>query len=289
MNERTRYEVALSFAGEQRGYVEEVARALHSLGVAVFYDEFEQTRLWGRYLAEELQYVYGIAAKCVVIFISEEYTSKPWTTHERRASLGRAVQEREEYILPVRFDDSPVPGLPPDLKYLLATDYSPAELATMIAAKLAISPFADKASDVPPPRMTSLTGEAVFDYSNHDGRYVIGRATHEFETMWTKASDTSIHVYNDPPSINGVALVKDCNSISAVTEAATLDFSSRSRTARRDEIVVFRNTHGIYAAVHVLDIKDDSRGADRDELRFRYAIQANGSDGFGEFADGFFS
>ncbi len=55
--------------------------------------------------------------------------------------------------------------------------------------------------------------------------------------------------------------------------------------AQRDGIVVFKNTHGIYAAVHVLDIRDDSRGDDRDELRFRYVIQADGSDGFADFAD----
>ncbi len=40
MNENAQYEVALSFAGEQREYVEEVARVLQNRGVSVFYDEF---------------------------------------------------------------------------------------------------------------------------------------------------------------------------------------------------------------------------------------------------------
>ncbi len=108
------------------------------------------------------------------MFVSQEYVLKAWPNHERRSSLSRAAQQRE-YILPVRFDDSPVPGLPTDLKYLSADEHSPAELATIIADKLGISPFVGKASDVPPPRMTSLSGEAVFNYSNHDGLYVIGR------------------------------------------------------------------------------------------------------------------
>ena len=34
------------------------------------------------------------------------------------------------------------------------------------------------------------------------------------------------------------------------------------------------------AAVQVLEIKDDTRGDDSDELRFRYAIQPDGSDNF---------
>ena len=45
------------------------------------------------------------------------------------------------------------------------------------------------------------------------------------------------------------------------------------------------NTRGFYAAVHLLGIKDDNRGDDRDELRFRYAIQSDGSGSFEEFVD----
>ncbi len=63
----SRYEVALSFAGEQRWYVEDVARALQSRGIAVFYDEFERIALWGKHLAEELQAVYERKSGRVVI------------------------------------------------------------------------------------------------------------------------------------------------------------------------------------------------------------------------------
>ena len=50
--------------------------------------------------------------------------------------------------------------------------------------------------------MTSPTGEVVFDYSSFNECYVIGSGVLGFETKWTKASDTSIHIYNDPRSIN---------------------------------------------------------------------------------------
>ena len=65
------HEVALSFAGEQRGYVEGVALALQARGIAVFYDEFEKIALWGKYLGEELQAVYEHKSGCVVIFVSK--------------------------------------------------------------------------------------------------------------------------------------------------------------------------------------------------------------------------
>ena len=38
----TKYHVALSFAGEDRSYVEKVAKQLESHGVDVFYDRFEE-------------------------------------------------------------------------------------------------------------------------------------------------------------------------------------------------------------------------------------------------------
>ena len=285
MNERNAYQVALSFAGEQRAYVEEVARHLDARGVAVFYDGFETVPLWGQNLTETLHNVFERQSDLVVMFISQSYAEKQWPRHERRSALSRMVKEKSEYILPVRFDDTPVDGLPEDVSYVRADEHTPAELAVMICEKLGIRPFDGKASQVSPPRMTSPTGEVVFDYSSHNGCYVIGFGEWEFETKWTKASDTSIHVYNDPPSINGVALALGCRSISETLNANLLDYTSRSRTISCGEVAVLRNTKGFYAAIHVLGIKDDSRSDDRDEIRFRYAIQLDGSDNFAEFVD----
>lgn len=42
------YEIALSFAGEDRPFVEDVARELLSMGVTLVYDNFEQVSLLGR-------------------------------------------------------------------------------------------------------------------------------------------------------------------------------------------------------------------------------------------------
>ena len=42
------YQVALSFAGDQRKYVEAVARALQARGITVFYDQFESVTIWGK-------------------------------------------------------------------------------------------------------------------------------------------------------------------------------------------------------------------------------------------------
>ena len=280
-----KYKVALSFAGEQRIYVEKVAQYLQKRSVAVFYDGFEEVQLWGRSGTEAFHEAFAQQSAYVVMFISKAYVEKSWTRHERRSALSRMVHEQGEYILPVRFDDTPVPGLPEDVIYKRASEHTPAQLAVMIAEKLGIWPFDGKASEIPPPRMTSPIGEVVFDYSNYNGCYVIGSGVLEFETAWSKASDTTIHVYNAPPSINGVALARGCASISQVMNAKFLDYTSWARTISLGQIVVLRNTEGFYAAIQVLEIKDDKRRDDRDELRFRYAIQSDGSDSFAEFVD----
>ena len=43
-----KYDVALSFAGEDRLHAKELARLLKSGGYRVFYDDYEKPRLWGK-------------------------------------------------------------------------------------------------------------------------------------------------------------------------------------------------------------------------------------------------
>jgi hypothetical protein len=129
------FDVCLSFAGEQRSYVELVARGLRERGYAVFYDADEQADLWGKNLAEHFEYVYRVASRACVMFISKEYAEKPWTKHERRSALSRALEE-DEYVLPARFDDTELPGLAPTIGYIDLAEFAPATLVELLAEKL---------------------------------------------------------------------------------------------------------------------------------------------------------
>ncbi len=66
-----KYHIALSFAGEDRDYVEEVANHLQAASVNVFYDLFEEEDLWGKNLYEHLTTVYRDQALFTVMFVSE--------------------------------------------------------------------------------------------------------------------------------------------------------------------------------------------------------------------------
>lgn len=131
------YDVALSFAGENRDYVDEVASFLRSRDVHVFYDEFEQSRLWGQDLYEYLHDIYYRKARFCVMFLSAHYARKRWTAHERRAAQERAfLEDNEPYILPARFDDTVIPGVRATLGYLDLTKLSPIELGKEILRKI---------------------------------------------------------------------------------------------------------------------------------------------------------
>jgi hypothetical protein len=134
-----KYDVCLSFAGEDREYVEAVASYLRAAGVAVFYDRYHESDLWGKNLYEHLSRVYRDEARYCVMFISQYYAAKLWTSHERRSAQERAFRESEEYILPVRFDDTEVPGLATTTGYLNIRSRSAEDLASLIVTKLKLS------------------------------------------------------------------------------------------------------------------------------------------------------
>jgi hypothetical protein len=273
------YQVAISFAGEQRAYAEALARRLSTYGIAYFYDAENAVALWGKNLAEEFQQIYGKKAQFVLMLISKEYIAKEWCRHERRSAMAEALRRNGEFILPVRFDDAWPDGIPTDIHYVNGSEKTPPEISAMIAEKLGISLFSGKASSIPPPRSTSWVGEASFDYESFNGSYVIGDDEYAFETTWSMAGSGSIHVYNDGANVNGVAIAYGISDLSELSDASALDFSSRHRRAKVGDIVVFRNKQGLYAALKIKNVTI-RQAATPAELRFLYAINRDGSPDF---------
>ena len=137
MNERYfEYDVGLSFAGEQREYVEEVADKLVSRGIRVFFDDYERGNLWGKDLYAHLSNIYEHKCRFCVIFVSEDYAAKVWPNRERESAQARALEERAEYILPARFDDTPIPGLLSTVGYIDLNQTSPSQLSALISKKI---------------------------------------------------------------------------------------------------------------------------------------------------------
>lgn len=112
------YEIALSFAGEDRKIAEEIANGLIIDGVKVFYDRFYKTEMWGKKLTHYFQDVYGPKARFVIVLISKYYPIKDWTDFEFFIARGEAKKRKEEFILPLTLDDTKILGIHEDVGYL---------------------------------------------------------------------------------------------------------------------------------------------------------------------------
>lgn len=136
MTRPTKFDIGLSFSGEDRLYVEQVAILLNQKGISVFYDRLEEINFWGKNLYDYLSDVYMNQARFTIMFISDSYSKKLWPNHERQAMQARAFQENEEYILPARFDDTEIPGILPTIGYIDLRFNTPEQFVELIQKKL---------------------------------------------------------------------------------------------------------------------------------------------------------
>ena len=130
------FDVALSFAGEDRQHAKKLADLLNACGCTVFYDEYEQANLWGKNLYVHLSSIYKDKARYCVVFLSKSYAEKPWTRHELESAQARAFNEISEYILPVRIDDIEIPGILSTIGYLDLRQMSIEEVHQALVQKL---------------------------------------------------------------------------------------------------------------------------------------------------------
>jgi TIR domain len=146
------FDVAVSFAREDRELVEEIVRRLRDADVRIFYDTNYQAVMWGEDLVEYLDQIYRVKARYTMMFISHFYAEKMWTRHERRSALARALEQRSAYVLPVRLDSTPLEGLRPTIGYLDARVMGPDGIVTTTLEKLTGTPPAEPAPITRVPR-----------------------------------------------------------------------------------------------------------------------------------------
>ncbi len=94
--------------------------------------------MWGKNLYTYLSDIYQNKTHYCVMFISQHYAQKLWTNHERQAAQARAFEENEEYILPIRLDDTKIPGIPSTIAYLSWPPETAETIADTIVKKLGI-------------------------------------------------------------------------------------------------------------------------------------------------------
>lgn len=126
---------------------------------------------------------------------------------------------------------------------------------------------------------TTDRGHESFDYSTDGGFVPIGTGDREFRLRFTKASDTSIHLNKEGTNLAGIARIKGART-GSVIDFNDYDSSSRNYTIQTGEHFIVANQKGYFLQGRVIQIQDDTRGAERDGVSFDYEIGDHGQSTF---------
>lgn len=130
------YDFAISFAGETREIAAKLVNSLEKGGVRVFYDKNFESKMLGKKLTTYFQETFGDKARFVIILISKEYQSKDWTNLELSIARDEAKKRSEEFILPLRLDNTKIIGIHDDVCFLDLREKTIEEASEILLKKL---------------------------------------------------------------------------------------------------------------------------------------------------------
>lgn len=100
---KSKYDFALSFAGENRNFAEELSRELESREISVFYDKNEQHKILANNIEEYLAPIYRSESHYIVPILSNDYSTKLWTKFESDNFKDRFG---ENLVIPIWYSDT---------------------------------------------------------------------------------------------------------------------------------------------------------------------------------------
>jgi hypothetical protein len=107
-----RFDIAISFAGENRELARYIAHRLKELDVEVYFDEDYEISYLGKKLSDEFPKVFSTDSRYVLCLLDKYHQQKIWPTFERDVFLPRVKQNE---VLPIYLDDSIFVGVSKDL------------------------------------------------------------------------------------------------------------------------------------------------------------------------------
>ena len=110
--ENYEYDVALSFAGENRELAKHIANQLQELDVPVFYDEAFEANFLGKAWTKKFKEIFANESRYVVVLLDKHHADKIWPTFEREHFAPRVA---DEHVIPIYLDDTKFVGIPADI------------------------------------------------------------------------------------------------------------------------------------------------------------------------------
>ena len=301
MSEQAAPQVFMSYSHDDnvhKAWVLQLATRLVSNGVDVLLDQWD-LRLGGdlpRFMETGLTSAGRVLAVCSAAYVEKANHGNGGVGYEKMILTGQLMRDiAGERIIPVIRNNSQAEVLPTFLSTRRYTDCRDDEIFEVRYAELLREFHGQAVTPRPPlgpnpfttvehqfePRLSfaaeryvspALSGTVTFDYSNNNGRYALGAGDMLFETAWSGGGLTSIHVYNDPPSIRSVAIAVSVASISGIADASHFDTSSRTRDPRLGQIVVWQNTAGYWLATRIEHLQSRGHDSATDKVTFSYVI-----------------
>jgi len=106
------FEIAISFAGENRELARKFSEKLEIFDVSVFFDELYESNLLGRALSKHFTRIFNEDSRFVLCLLDKYHYEKIWPTFERETFRARV---QDEAIIPAYLDDTKFLGIPEDL------------------------------------------------------------------------------------------------------------------------------------------------------------------------------
>ncbi|WP_394752452.1 DUF1566 domain-containing protein [Crenothrix sp.] len=133
-----RFKVALSFPGEKRDYVLQVAELLaEQLGKeAVFYDAWHEDKFPSMNFDTYLQKIYHQDSQLIIPFLCIDYERKEWCGLEWRAIRDLIKKREDKDIMLLRFDDVDMPGIFSIDRWIDLRINTPEQIAELIFKRL---------------------------------------------------------------------------------------------------------------------------------------------------------
>lgn len=134
------FDVALSFPGEIRDYIEPIVAELErKIGPdSYFYDNNYVAQLARPSLDDLLQDIYKKRSKLIVVFLCEKYQEKEWCGIEFRAIKEIIMTRQNEKVMFVRMDEGEVQGVFKTDGCIDGKKYCPADVAGFIQQRVSL-------------------------------------------------------------------------------------------------------------------------------------------------------
>lgn len=109
------YDIAFSYASEQKDIVNTYKKTLVKLGLNVFIDTEHKEKFVFKYVPDEIKKIYDDKNIVMIIFLSKEYVEKNYTKYEGHIASDRLIAEKRLGV--IRLDNATLDWLPSSLHY----------------------------------------------------------------------------------------------------------------------------------------------------------------------------